>query len=274
MKYLIDCGATHARIAFNDSIKQFVSVEGFNPQNGIWDEFESRLLKFFNGVRHPATEITFYGAGLFNEEMKTQMTGLLERVTGLCASDIAVHSDLFAAAHAAYEGNPVIIGILGTGSNVGHYDGERLTRQTPSLGYLLADEGSGVDLGKRLLLAYHYGRLEESIKKRMEVLCDLNIETVIRQLYGEGDFRKYVSPLSRMVGEFREDEVVRDLIGASFLSYIENRLHPEVAAHFEVQTVCLFGSVAYAFRQELIVLIRKRLEVDVEIIRDPIECLL
>ena len=41
--------------------------------------------------------------------------------------------------------------ILGTGSNVGLYDGKQLVKTVGGLGYVLGDEGSGVHLGKDIV---------------------------------------------------------------------------------------------------------------------------
>ena len=78
---------------------------------------------------------------------------------------LAVDTDIVGAARALMSGHEGIVCILGTGANSCLWDGERIVRQTPALGYILGDEGSGAVLGRMLINALYKGGLPESIKK-------------------------------------------------------------------------------------------------------------
>ena len=76
---------------------------------------------------------------------------------------IEVHSDLMAAARALCQHDAGMACILGTGANSCLYDGEQIVQNTPALGYILGDEGSGAVLGKRFIHDLYGGLLSEEI---------------------------------------------------------------------------------------------------------------
>ena len=92
--------------------------------------------------------LRFYGSGCRPEQCE-RMQHLLS--TTLMAQDVVVASDLLGAARALCGNQSGIVCILGTGSASAHYNGESFEQSTPSLGYILGDEGSGTSLGKHLL---------------------------------------------------------------------------------------------------------------------------
>lgn len=93
--------------------------------------------------------VCFYGASFSAPRFVEPMTALLQRLLGV--EQVAVRHDLLAAARAAAGREPGVVCILGSGSNACLYDGETITAQRGGHGYLFGDEGSGADLGKRLL---------------------------------------------------------------------------------------------------------------------------
>ena len=92
--------------------------------------------------------VHFYGAGCRPDQIE-RMQRLIGSV--LHATSVSVASDLLGAAHALCGHEAGIVAILGTGSGSAVYNGECFTAQTPSLGYILGDEGSGAVLGRRLV---------------------------------------------------------------------------------------------------------------------------
>ena len=62
---------------------------------------------------------------------------------------IDVETDLMAAARAVCGHEKGIACILGTGSNSCYYNGKKIVKNSPGIGYVLGDEGSGAYLGKK-----------------------------------------------------------------------------------------------------------------------------
>lgn len=92
--------------------------------------------------------VHFYGAGCIGA-LCDEVSAALRRT--FSAETAHAESDMLAAARALCGTGPGIACILGTGSNSCLYDGERITANTPPMGFILGDEGSGASLGKSLL---------------------------------------------------------------------------------------------------------------------------
>ena len=256
---IIDCGATSTKMAtLSNGEVQYSSFEGFNPHHGEWTVFASTLKDKLGTLEPPPKSISFYGAGLSTPELIDRMTGLLCDLSKLPKDCISVHSDLMACAHASFSGHPVIVGILGTGSNVGCYDGHELTRQTPSLGYLLADEGSGVDIGKRLLLAHYYRQLPDEIDSYLDTHFNLRMEHVIDEIYGRNRLRDLVGQLAPVATHFINVPEISQLVRDSFKSFIQNRIEPEIRANPSTHEVHLYGTLAKTFESTIRNLMKDR----------------
>src|SRR4051812_46609260 len=78
-------------------------------------------------------------------------------------SAIEVEHDLTGAARALCGNRKGIVVILGTGSNSGYYNGKKIIRNSPGLGYVLGDEGSGAYLGKKVLQHYLYKTFDDEL---------------------------------------------------------------------------------------------------------------
>jgi N-acetylglucosamine kinase-like BadF-type ATPase len=106
---------------------------------------------------HPE-DIFFYGTGNANPANARMIKGVLTKV--FPGASVEVRHDLMGAARALCGQEQGIACILGTGSNSGYYNGKNITRNSPGLGYVLGDEGSGAYLGKRVLQYYLYGTFD------------------------------------------------------------------------------------------------------------------
>lgn len=72
---------------------------------------------------------------------------------------------MIGAARALFGHQPGMACILGTGANSCLYDGTKIVMNTPPLGYILGDEGSGAVLGKLFLNGIFKGSLPSAIKR-------------------------------------------------------------------------------------------------------------
>ena len=92
----------------------------------------------------------FYGSGCTPAHVPMMIQLMNEE---LSPKTVEVHSDLMAAARALCGHEAGMACILGTGANSCLYDGENIVQNTPALGYILGDEGSGSVLGRLFLNA-------------------------------------------------------------------------------------------------------------------------
>ena len=83
------------------------------------------------------------------------------------SASISVDIDLQGAAVALKGSESGVVGILGTGSNLGWYNGKYVEYTIPSLGYVLGDEGAGSFIGKEIVKALMRGELSSETKSRI-----------------------------------------------------------------------------------------------------------
>ena len=127
--------------------------------------------------------VYFYGSGV-TREMESFMQELIGEVF-VSAKCIEAHSDMLGAARALCGRNYGIASILGTGANSALYDGKTIVSNTPALGYILGDEGSGAVLGKNFIHDLYKGILSEEIKADFEQHYGLSISSIINKVYRE-----------------------------------------------------------------------------------------
>jgi N-acetylglucosamine kinase-like BadF-type ATPase len=104
--------------------------------------------------------VFFYGTGCANPANAKNMKAALKQSFKEAA--IEVGTDLLGAARALCGKEKGIACILGTGSNSCYYNGTKVAKNSPGLGYILGDEASGAYLGKKVVQHYLYKLLTKN----------------------------------------------------------------------------------------------------------------
>lgn len=182
-------------------------------------------------------EIEIYGAGLTPDRCQ----GARQYLQSLFpqAKRIFCGSDLLGAAKALCGTNSGVVCILGTGSAVCHYDGHDIDHRTPSLGYLVGDEGSGTALGHQWVKMAVRGQIPG---------INLDESQVLGELYhGENPARYLSSFCPEILEKASKIPQVSDMVVNCFLTLCHNCLQ-EYSKSVEVN---FSGSVAYNFQSYL-----------------------
>ena len=190
--------------------------------------------------------VYFYGSGV-RPELESVMTTLLQEAFPQ-AGQVEAHSDLLGAARGLCGHNYGIASILGTGANSCLYDGETIIQNTPALGYILGDEGSGGVMGKLFLHALYKGVLSENIRSEFEQEYGLTMSDVIQRVYREPMPNRFLASLAPFIYSHLSDAVVYRLVVDNFRDFFRYNIrpygHPEMAVSF-------VGSIAWYFRDQL-----------------------
>lgn len=186
----------------------------------------------------------FYGAGCRPDQC-ARMAALIAAAFHLPdVSQVHVASDLLGAAHALCGDTPGIVAILGTGSGSALYDGHTFQQQTPSLGFILGDEGSGAVLGRRLVSDLYKGALPHHLLAAFEAELSVNITDIIQHVYALPAPNRYLAHfapfLSAHVDEPAIHALLLDEFRRFFLRNIRPYARPELPVHF-------VGSIAAVF---------------------------
>ena len=157
---------------------------GINPFFQTDDEIR-KILSREVLERLPVTDITevfFYGAGCATPIQCQMISGLLRYVIG--CDQVEVNSDLLGAARALCGHESGIACILGTGSNSCYYNGKNIEQHVSPLGFILGDEGSGADLGRRLVADCLKEELSQPLRDRF-LPFQLSREQILQAVYKE-----------------------------------------------------------------------------------------
>jgi N-acetylglucosamine kinase-like BadF-type ATPase len=222
---------------------------GYNPVSGDGDAFASELKDFFTHHDTGAlgSEVVHvYGAGCGVQERRDRMEVAIRSIWP--SAKVSIASDLMAAALGLCEQRAGLVLILGTGMNVGYFDGAHLHTPMPSLGYLIGDEGSGTDIGRLLLQDAFYGRIPRTLHRAL-FGDGPDLPTVLAQVHGAlHPARELAAYTSRLAGRL-EEPYVRELILGRFHALAE--LISRFFTAEQRNEVVATGSVAYGFRELL-----------------------
>ena len=192
------------------------------------------------------SRVCFYGSGV-RPELEPVMTSLLQEAFPQ-AEQVEAHSDLLGAAHALCGHNYGIASILGTGANSCLYDGRRIIANTPALGYILGDEGSGGVLGKLFLHELYKGVLSEKICSEFEREYGLTMADVIQRVYREPMPNRFLASLAPFIHRHLSDDAVRQIVIRNFRDFFLYNIRPYGLSDMPVSFV---GSIAFHFRDQL-----------------------
>ncbi|MCB0482107.1 MAG: ATPase [Flavobacteriales bacterium] len=253
---IIESGSTKSDWVWVDkgNTQQF-TTPGFNPFYQSSEQILSELqknealaqLSSFDG------NIFFYGAGCSDEAHCEVVKNAFK--THFPQANIEIQHDLLAAARSCYKTEPVVIGILGTGSNCCFFNGETLVQETPSLGFLLGDEGSGSYIGKGFIASYLYGQVPLSIATKFNDQFNLSKTDILNQVYHTTKPNTYLAQFTAFLGACKNEEFVQDLVCDAFRQFVRNHVLA-YKSHFPCK-ICFVGSVAFHFQNTLMEVIEE-----------------
>jgi len=249
---IADSGATKtdwAIIDYENPVK-IVQTLGFNPYfidtDGIYEELSKNLHPFLDN--NVVKEVYFYGAGCSNPTNCGIVMNALEDFFRN-AVELSVEHDLMAAARALLGREKGIASILGTGSNSCLYDGSDIVENVPSLGFFLADEGSGAYMGKLLIRDYFFGNLPEEIKKAFDEKYQATLEKVLNEVYNKPKPNRYMASFTLFLSEHIENPYIKGIVKKAFTDFFQ----VQVTKYTNYKTIpfSALGSIAYYFQDIL-----------------------
>ena len=194
-------------------------------------------------VQHAS--VCFYGSGCTPAHVP-MMKQVLNEV--LSPKDVEVHSDLMAAARALCGHDAGIACILGTGANSCLYDGEQIVQNTPALGYILGDEGSGSVLGRLFLNAIFKNPKMASLRDKFLEETKQTQADIIKKVYNEPMANRYLASTSTFIIEHLDNPTLRQLVIDNFRQFFRSNIDPYNRKDLPVHFV---GSMAFHYRSQL-----------------------
>lgn len=190
--------------------------------------------------------VYFYGSGCTADQVIPMQKTLLETLP--TAKHIEVASDLLAAARALCGRKAGIACILGTGANSCLYDGRQITANTPPLGYILGDEGSGAALGKLFLNGIFKGYLPADLKTSYLLETGLSYPEIIRKTYQEPLANRFLASTAHFIYRHIERQELQQLVIKNFVDFFNKNIEPYQHKYMKINCI---GSVAFYFKAYL-----------------------
>lgn len=209
-------------------------------------EFVEQTLKSEESIMEYADQVErvfFYGAGASTPHLCEIIAEGLKPV--FPNASILVDHDLLGAAYAAYDGEPCIAAILGTGSNSCFFDGKEIREEVPALAYILGDEGSGSYFGKQLLREYFYKQLPQDIRADFEETFQLSKDDIVRHVYSEPHANVWLAAFMQFVGKHREHPHVQNWVKEGIREFL--RIHVTCYPEYKTVKTNFIGSIGYYF---------------------------
>ena len=201
------------------------------------------------------TEGFFYGSGC-TESKAPWLRSLLNDELSSHGVEFELYNDLLGAARSLFGYGQGIACILGTGANSCFYDGTGIVANTPPLGYILGDEGSGAVLGRSFLNGIFKGWLSADLRDDFLAWVGLDYAGVIDRVYRRPMANRFLASIVPFISKIvNEKSDVEMMVVENFRSFFRLNISPYQRGDLSVSFI---GGVANAFEPQL----RKAAEIE------------
>ncbi|HEV7330027.1 MAG TPA: BadF/BadG/BcrA/BcrD ATPase family protein [Flavisolibacter sp.] len=210
---IADSGATKAEwCLIKQGKKKTIFTPGISPYFLSTEEIRDLVQKEVadNLKKVTVEKMFFYGTGCANPENAKSVKKALKTV--FPDAQISVETDLMAAARALCGTNKGIACILGTGSNSCYFNGKSIVKNSPGLGYVLGDEGSGAYLGKKVLQYYLYDTFDEDLRALFDAKYVTNRVEILDNVYKKPLPNRYLASFTMFLAENRGHYMIENII--------------------------------------------------------------
>ena len=251
IKLIADSGATKAEwCLIHNGKKKTVFTQGISPYFLNTEQIRKLLLKELKPKLKnvQVDEVYYYGTGCANPENAKSVKKAVRQVFAQAKVDVT--HDLMAAARALCGRKKGIACILGTGSNSCYYDGKKIIRNSPGLGYVLGDEGSGAYLGKKVIQYYLYKTFDDELRGRFDLTYTTNAAEILENVYKKPLPNRYLAGFTKFLADNRGHYMIENIIEDGLNDFFFTHLckYRETWA----LPVSFAGSVAFGFKDVLL----------------------
>jgi N-acetylglucosamine kinase-like BadF-type ATPase len=247
---IADSGSTKAAwCLIRNGRKKTLSTQGISPYFMDRDQIVALLREELvpqMGRVHP-DEIYYYGTGCAAKSNVQMIRKALRSV--FPEASVTVDHDLMGAARALCGHEKGVACILGTGSNSCYYNGKRIVKNSPGLGFILGDEGSGAYMGKKVVQYFLYETFDTELRDRFMLQFNQTPEQILDSVYRQPLPNRYLAGFAGFLAENRGHYMVENIIEDSFHEFIFHHVYKykeswSLPVHF-------IGSIAYHFQDVL-----------------------
>jgi len=250
VKLIADSGATKAEwCLLKNGRKKTLFTQGISPYflntEQIYQLLEKELKPRLR--KEDIHEIYYYGTGCANPLNARSVKKALNK--SFSGAKVEVTHDLMGAARALWGRDKGGAWILGTGANSCYYNGKKILKNSPGLGYVLGDEGSGAYLGKKVIQYYLYGTFDDELRGRFDLTYTTNASEILENVYKKPLPNRYLAGYARFLADNRGHYMIENIIEDGLNDFFFNHLCKyreawSLPIHFA-------GSIAFGFKDVL-----------------------
>ena len=247
---IADSGATKAEwCLIHNGKKKILFTQGISPYFLSTDQIAELVQRELKSQlkNKEVDQIFYYGTGCANPINAKNVKKALLKVFN--DSSVTVKTDLMAAARAVCGHEKGIACILGTGSNSCYFNGRTIVKNSPGIGYVLGDEGSGAYLGKKVIQYYLYNTFDEDLRTRFDARFVTTPSEILDNVYKKPLPNRYLASFTMFLAENRGHYMIENIIEDGLNDFFFQHLckYAEVWKY----PVSFVGSVASGFRDVL-----------------------
>jgi N-acetylglucosamine kinase-like BadF-type ATPase len=250
IQLIADSGSTKCEwCLINNGKKKTILTQGISPYfldaSQIIALLQKELLPKLKLIE--INNLYYYGTGLTNTNNVKIVQQALKKI--FPTAKIEINHDLLAAARALCGTNKGIACILGTGSNSCYFNGKKIMKNSPGLGYVLGDEGSGAYLGKKVLQYYLYNTFDEDLMNRFDKQFNTNKTEILDSVYKKPLANRYLASFNNFLVENRGHYMIENIIEDGLNDFFFTHLYKYKESW--TLPINFVGSVAHGYRDVL-----------------------
>jgi N-acetylglucosamine kinase-like BadF-type ATPase len=251
IKLIADSGATKAEWCLIDGKKKKTFItQGLSPYFVTSLQMEEIISKEIKAKLKNTVpdEIYFYGTGCISvNNIKLVKKALKAVFPG--TKKIMVDNDIVGAAKGLVADQKGIVCNLGTGSFCCFYNGKKIVKNSPGLGYVLGDEGSGAYLGKRVIQHFLYNTFDADLMDRFNAKFNTNRQEILDHVYRQPFPNRYLASFTMFLAENRGHYMIENIIEDGFNDFFFNHIYKFRESW--TLPINFIGSVAFGFKDVL-----------------------
>lgn len=232
----------------HEGIEDRCTTPGMNPYSSSQQKLHASIseMKVVFSESNSDVVVHFYGAGC-SEPNKVEMIRNAFLLNGFSKDQLRINHDILGASRALFPDRDGITCILGTGSGSCLFKAGKIEQKVMSLGYILGDEGGGMDIGRRLLFSVLKKKAPENLIELFYREFKLEPQEILDRVYFQEGAKRFIASFTPFVGKHIDHEFCRDIVNTSFRKFIETNLMQYPGA--KDLPIGVVGSVGWNFQK-------------------------
>lgn len=250
VQLIADAGSTKVEwCLLNNGKTKTVLTSGVSPYFLNGDQIAALLTKeLLPKLKQVAVdEVFYYGTGCLNPDNRKMVQKSLRGL--FKGAKVQVWHDVEGAARGLCGKSKGIACILGTGASACYYDGRKIQKNSPGLGYVLGDEGSGAYLGRKVIQYFLYNTFDEDLRARFDAAYVTNATEILERVYKQPLPNRYLAGFAKFLadnrGHYMVENIIEDGLNDFFFTHLckfqETWKYP----------ISFVGSIAFGFKDVL-----------------------